>query len=95
MTQEQIIEALLGFIAADGAGEDAFDTMAVALFAYQFENNPPFRRFSMQRERTPRTAKTWRDIPAVPISVFKDVTLSCCAIVSATSPVPGGRSRTR
>ena len=79
MTQEQIIEALLGFIAADGAGEDAFDTMAVALFAYQFENNPPFRRFSMQRERTPRTAKTWRDIPAVPISAFKDVTLSCCA----------------
>lgn len=79
MTQDQIIEALLAFIAADAATDDAFNGLALDLFAYQFENNSPFRRFSMQRERTPRTAKTWRDIPAVPISAFKDVTLSCCA----------------
>ncbi len=79
MTQDQIIEAVLDFIAADGATEDAFNALALDLFAYQFENNLPFRRFSMQRERTPRTTKTWRDIPAVPIDAFKDLRLSCCA----------------
>ena len=79
MTQDEIIEALLAFIAADDATEAAFNGLALKLFAYQFENNQPFRRFSMQRERTPRTAKSWRDIPAVPIDAFKDLTLSCCA----------------
>ncbi len=78
MTQDEIIEALLDFIAADGATETAFNGLALELFAYQFENNQPFRRFSMQRERTPRTARSWRDIPAVPIDAFKDLTLSCC-----------------
>ncbi len=77
MTQDQIIEALLGFIAADGATDAAFDALALDLFAYQVENNTPFRRFALQRERTPRTARTWRDIPAVPIDAFKDLTLSC------------------
>ncbi len=80
MTQDQIIEALLAFIAADGATEEAFNALALDLFAYQFENNRPVRRFSMQRERTPRTTKTWRDIPAVPIDAFKDLPLSCCAL---------------
>ena len=79
MTQDQIIEALLAFIAQDGATEDEFNELALELFAYQFENNSPFRQFAMQRERTPRTTRSWRDIPAVPINVFKDLTLSCCA----------------
>jgi hypothetical protein len=79
VTQNQIIEALLAFIAQDGATEDEFNELALELFTYQFENNSPFRQFAMQRERTPRTTRSWRDIPAVPINVFKDLTLSCCA----------------
>jgi len=79
VTEAQIIDHLLAFIAADGASDDDFNTMALALFAYQFENNQPYRRFCQQRERTVRTIKSWRDIPAVPISAFKDITLSCCA----------------
>ena len=86
MTQDQIIEMLLAFIAADDdqpdtkarASEDAFNEVALQLFAYQFENNKPFRQFSVQRGRTPRTARSWRDIPAVPINAFKELTLSCC-----------------
>ena len=77
--QDQIIEALLDLIAADGATDEAFNGLALDLFAYQFENNLPFRRFCMKRERTPRTTKTWRDIPAVPINAFKDLAMSCCA----------------
>ena len=79
MTQDQIVEALLDFIAADGATEEAFNGLALDLFAYQFENNLPFRRFCMKRERTPRLVKAWRDIPAVPINAFKDLAMSCCA----------------
>lgn len=87
MTQNDIIDLLLAFIAAEDArcdtktaeSEDAFNDVALQLFAYQFENNRPFRQFSIQRGRTPRTARSWRDIPAVPINAFKELTLSCCA----------------
>ncbi|MDA1324859.1 MAG: long-chain fatty acid--CoA ligase [Proteobacteria bacterium] len=79
MTEAQIIDHLLAFIAADGASDEDFNRMALELFAYQFENNQPYRRFCQQREKTVRTVKSWRDIPAVPIDAFKDLTLSCCA----------------
>lgn len=79
MTQDQITKALLAFIAQDDATEEEFNNLALELFAYQFENNSPFRQFCMQRTRTPLTTRSWRDIPAVPINVFKDLTLSCCA----------------
>ena len=76
-TQEAIIQRLLAFIAAPGASDDEFDAMALELFAYQFENNVPYRRFCQRRARTLRTVKRWQDIPAVPISAFKELTLSC------------------
>lgn len=83
MTQNDIIAMLLAYIGADdaprAAPEDAFNDVALQVFAYQFENNRPFRQFSIQRGRTPRTARSWRDIPAVPIKAFKELTLSCCA----------------
>jgi hypothetical protein len=77
VTEAQVIEELLAFIAAGDTTEDAFDRLALKLFAYQFENNEPFRRFAVRRARTPRTVRGWRDIPAVPISAFKDLILSC------------------
>jgi len=78
MTEAQIIDHLLAFIAADGASDAEFNAMALEVFAYQVENNHPYRRFCQQREQTTRTVKSWRDIPAVPINAFKDLTLSCC-----------------
>jgi hypothetical protein len=79
MTESQIIEALLSFIARDGADDASFNDMALAVFGYQFEHNQPYRRFCQQRGRTARTVRDWRDIPAVPINAYKDLTLSCCA----------------
>ena len=79
MTEAQIIEELLAFIARDGADDEAFNAMALRVFGYQFEHNAPYRRFCQQRGRTARTVKDWRDIPAVPINAYKDLTLSCCA----------------
>jgi hypothetical protein len=72
-----LVSELLAFIAQHDASEDAFNPLALRLFAHQFQHNPAFQRFCQQRGKTVRTVKSWRDIPAVPINAFKDLTLSC------------------
>jgi len=74
---EPLIEALLAFIAQDGCSDAEFDAMALRLFAHQHANNVAFRRFCQLRGVAPRSVKSWRDIPAVPISAFKEATLTC------------------
>lgn len=78
-----LVEALLAFIAQDGCSDAQFDAMALRVFAHQHANNAAYRRFCQLRGTTPRTVKGWRDIPAVPISAFKEVTLSCAPADSA------------
>lgn len=79
-----VIPALMHFI--DGptgdaaADESTFNALALELFARQFQHNLPFQRFCQQRGRTPRTVRSWREIPAVPINGFKDLSLSCVPI---------------
>ena len=77
MAPPALIADLLAFLAAGNPSDEAFDRQALALFAHQFQHNLPFRRFCQQRGKTLRTVKGWRDIPAVPISAFKALTLSC------------------
>lgn len=72
-----LVEALLVFMVQEGSSDDEFTRLALRLFAYQFQHNAAFRDFCQQRGRTPRTVKSWRDFPAVPINAFKDLTLSC------------------
>lgn len=73
----RIVEALLAFLAQDGCSDAEFDALALRLFAHQHAHNAAYRRFCQLRGATPRTVKSWRDIPAVPITAFKEVTLSC------------------
>ncbi|MED3716399.1 long-chain fatty acid--CoA ligase [Geobacillus thermodenitrificans] len=77
VTQQEIIESLLQFINQETSTEEEFNEHALMLFAYQYENNLPYRTYCMQKGKTARTVKTWRDIPAVPINAFKELTLSC------------------
>lgn len=77
MAPSKLIADLRAFLAADNPSDDAFDRQALALFAHQYQHNLPFQRFCQQRGKTLRTVATWRDIPAVPISAFKALTLSC------------------
>jgi hypothetical protein len=77
MAPSALIADLLAFLAADNPSDEDFDRQALALFAHQFQHNLPFQRFCQQRGKTLRTVKSWRDIPAVPISAFKALTLSC------------------
>jgi hypothetical protein len=78
-----IVDALLAFIAQAGCSDAEFDALALRLFAHQHANNAAYRRFCQLRGATPRTVKSWRDIPAVPISAFKEVTLSSTPADSA------------
>lgn len=77
MAPPALIADLLAFLADTYPSDEAFDRQALALFAHQFQYNLPFQRFCQQRGKTLRTVKSWRDIPAVPISAFKALTLSC------------------
>ena len=72
-----IVDTLLAFLAQEGCTDEQFDALALRLFAEQHAGNAAFRRFCQLRGATPRSVKSWRDIPAVPINAFKDATLSC------------------
>lgn len=77
MSEAAIIDALLTFLQRQDTTDDDFNRLALDIFAYQFEHNLPYRRFALQRGRTPFTVKNWRAIPAIPITAYKDLTLSC------------------
>ena len=77
MASPTLIADLLAYLAEPQPSDDAFERQAMALFAHQYQHNLPFQRFCLQRGKTPRSVKSWRDIPAVPINAFKALSLSC------------------
>lgn len=83
MTPTALITDLLAFMQAQRPSDDEFNALALRLFEHQYQHNLPFQRFCQQRGKTVRTVKTWRDIPAVPINGFKELTLSCVAPAEA------------
>lgn len=70
-----IHDSVLRFI-RDPTSAD-FETLALEVFAHQFECIPAYRRVCEQRGRTPATVADWCDIPAVPALAFKHVELRC------------------
>jgi len=73
----ELIQQLLAFIDQPSSTPEEFNALALQLFAHQFEHNLALQRYCLARGKTPRTVKSWRDIAAVPINAFKDLTLSC------------------
>jgi hypothetical protein len=60
-----------------GCDEARFDAQALALYAYQLERNEPYRRFAKSLGYgNGRRPASWREIPAVPASAFKDAILA-------------------
>jgi hypothetical protein len=53
-----------------------FQSLAFALFRLQFENVLPYRRFCESRHVHPEKIQSWKEIPAVPASAFKDLELT-------------------
>ncbi len=78
-----VVDTLLSFLAQHSCTDAEFDALALRLFAEQHSHNAALRRFCQLRGVTPRTVKSWRDIPAVPITAFKEVTLSCAPAEAA------------
>ncbi len=71
-------EAILAYIEDPGdAGEERFETLALELFAYQYEHNAAYRRYCRSRRAEPGRLRTWAEIPAVPLRAFKELTLAC------------------
>lgn len=73
----EIVPRLLAFLGKGQCSDHEFDALALRLFAWQYTASEPYRRFCQGRGATPRQVRSWREIPAVPISGFKDLTLSC------------------
>jgi hypothetical protein len=83
-----------------GCDEGAFDAQARALFAHQIERNSAYARFAASRGfLASRLPRSWREIPAVPASAFKDATLATFDVVyaelefhtSGTTEEPAGK----
>ena len=83
MDEAALVSKLLTFIENKDAVEADFDQMALSIFVYQFEHNLPFKKFCLARGKTPKTVRHWADIPAVPISAFKTLDLTCSSPTSA------------
>lgn len=60
----------------EGWNDELFTRHARDLFAHQYTNIEPYRRFCDGRAVTPDSLDDWLDIPAVPTDVFKRVRLS-------------------
>ncbi|MCI3922229.1 long-chain fatty acid--CoA ligase [Paenibacillus sp. TRM 82003] len=74
---ELLLEDILRMIERGDVTDEAFETVALRLFAEQYERNAPYRAFCFGLGKTPRTVRAWRDIPAAPIRAFKTSALTC------------------
>ena len=102
-TKETFKREVLDFIAQYGCGkapDEAFDTLAKHIFAFQFEHNLPYRAYCMSKRVTPQTLANWMQIPPMPVDGFKMLTLTSvpeqdCEAVFTTSGTthPGQRGR--
>lgn len=92
MRPEAIRRALRFLEDPDG---DDLDAAARELFAFQFANNEPYRRFCRRRGCTPQSVNGWADVPAVPVEAFALVELACAtpAMVFRTSGTSRGEAR--
>jgi hypothetical protein len=90
---------ILDAIARDTPLDDAaFDQLARMVFAAQYAANAPYRRYCDLLGRAPATVSTWQEIPAVPATAFKTLTLACfpvkrAALVFTTSGTTQGQGK--
>ena len=63
-------------------GPDNFDELALEVFAFQCAHNPVYRAHC---ERQPARVTSWKTIPAVPTSAFKDFPIVCFPVQEAVA----------
>ena len=77
MQQQDVMNNIQSFIESGSHSEEDFNRFALQLFEYQYKNNLPYRNYCMQKRKTLRTVKSWKDIPAVSVNAFKETSLTC------------------
>lgn len=75
---KELDKELLAFInkGLDNDDEEEFSRLALKEFELQFHTIPPYRDYCRSKGITPKEAKQWRDIPAVPSKAFKNFALA-------------------
>jgi hypothetical protein len=73
----ELDRSIAAFIARPDATDAEFDQLSLALFAYQYRNNAPYRKLCDQQRRTPENVDTWRDVPALSAASFADARIAC------------------
>ncbi len=64
---------------------DQFDSLALELFALQFQNNPAYQKICLAKNRTPENVTHWTQIPFVPTSAFKELELASIPAAERTA----------
>ncbi|MGO2722640.1 MAG: LuxE/PaaK family acyltransferase [Lactobacillus sp.] len=86
---ETIKQAVLAYIntyRGENAPDEAFNALAMQVFAYQFKFNLPYRKYAQSKRQTPLLVKDWQQLPLMPINGYKTFTLSATPI-TADEPV--------
>jgi hypothetical protein len=79
LSASELLFRVNAFISQNGAGADAdeaFNRLALALFAFQFEGVPIYRRLCEKRGIRPGAIQHWSQIPALPAPAFKEHVVS-------------------
>ena len=61
---------------SQGEIDDQFERLSLQLWSDQTERNPEYGRWSNWKLNGKRPQK-WQDIPAVPVTLFRDLSLTC------------------
>ena len=59
-------------VAGTALSDPDFNTLALQIFAYQYEYNIPYRNFCNSQGSTPDNLSHWHGIPALPTDAFKN-----------------------
>lgn len=81
MNYENIKKRILAFI--ENEERDSFDSLALEVFIYQYENNRIYRKFCRSRKVHPSMIQSYLQIPPVPVGAFKEADLACTPIEEA------------
>ncbi|MFM7143170.1 MAG: long-chain fatty acid--CoA ligase [Alphaproteobacteria bacterium] len=97
---EEVVSEVRAFVGRTGAGDapvddDAFEQLALRVFAAQFELDAPFRALCERRGAVPGRVDDWRRIPAVPTAAFRSLDFACApgGLTFLTSGTTGGAER--
>jgi hypothetical protein len=70
------VRAFVGGVDLDSADDEAFNRLALEVFAFQFHNVPIYRQLCEGRGAIPSAVVHWAGIPALPTAAFKEYDVS-------------------